>query len=81
MSNPSQSVPSVKRHGAVYNKRVKRMVNLLSTGEGKVSRTERANQAHFWLDAQTFDDRRQRSPAERLNDRQADAVPKDSIKV
>ncbi len=80
MSNPIQSpVPSVKKGSRIYLKRVKRMVNVLSGGQ-PMSRAERANMAHFWLEAQTFEEgrTRQRSPSERVAD--AEKTLKDSVK-
>ncbi len=65
-----------KRGGSrAYTKRVKRMLNLLSSGEPQ-GRGERVRQAHYWLDANQVEDRRQRSPSERL----ADSKPTDSVK-
>lgn len=72
-----------KRGGSkIYQRRVKRMVNLLASGEGKLSKGERARQVHYWLEAAAVtDDRRMRSPSERLNDQRANAALKDSVKV
>ncbi len=87
-AKPAQSpnVPSVKtslppgewekRVGSrVYRRKAKRMISLLSHGES-LSRRERADQSHYWLDSAVVEDRRQRSPSERL----ADSKPTDSVR-
>lgn len=83
MSNISSSTPpTVKRHGHGYTRRVKRLIALLSSGAGNLSRAEVARQTHYWLDASfETEGRRQRSPSERLNDQRVNATPKDSVKV
>lgn len=87
MTNPSSQSPAPnvkisvspehqKRLGSsIYRRKVKKMVQFLTLGE-PMGRRERANQGHYWLDAQTVEDRRQRSPSERL----ADSKPTDSVK-
>lgn len=91
MSNPSSQSPAQpvkislspehqKRLGSsIYRRKVKRMVQFLTLGE-PMGRRERANEAHYWLDSAVIEDRRQRSPSERLVDQAKDnAQPKTSV--
>lgn len=81
-SSSSSSIPPIKRHGHGYNRRIKRMVGLLASGAGNLSRAEIAAQSHYWLTTMTPEEgRRLRSPAERLSDSRANAIPTDSVKV
>ncbi len=87
MTNPSPAKPAQsvkislspehqKRLGSsIYRRKVKKMVQFLTLGE-PMGRRERVLQAHYWLDANQVEDRRQRSPSERL----ADSKPTDSVR-
>lgn len=67
----------------VYRRKVRNMVRVLKVliPAARHLTADQREAAHFFLDSLSFEEvRRQRSPAERMNDVLKDVVPKDSVR-